>query len=126
MKRINPIIGAIWASAILVILLVLYTISESGRRKSHLEDCWKLAVTGCEIGKYSGEVEGMIINNCTEKADSVEVVTELYSIRGELLVTGDPIYVENIESGDRKVFKATIYATDSHGAACMAHITQGY
>lgn len=126
MKKINPIIGTIWAGTILVIVVVLYSFMETPSREGYLKACWTLILSSCSIGKYSAEVEGTITNNCYEKVHSVEVISEFYSVDGVLLFTGDPEYVQNLQPGERGVFKATVYETDSHAAACKAHITQGY
>ncbi len=126
MKKINPIIGIIWVSTILVISVVAYSLWENRRREGHLETCWKLHVTSCYIDKYSGEVEGILINTCDEKVHSLEVLSEFYSADGAVVFTGDPEYVTNLEPGERTHFKVVAYETDSHGVACNAYITEGY
>lgn len=126
MKKINPVIGIIWVSAILVISVVFYSLLETGNREKRFQACWNLILTGCNIGQNSAHVEGYIKNNCAERVDSVEVIPELYSMDGVLLFTGDPVYVENLEPADQGEFKAVIYAADSQAVACKAYVSGGY
>jgi hypothetical protein len=126
MKKINPMIGIIWGSAILVISLIAYIWMDIRNRESRLETCWRLAVTSCNIDKYIAEVEGIVTNRCDEIAYSVEVIPEFYSGDGTLLFTGDPEYIQNLDPGEQGEFKSTVYKPDYHGVACMAHISQGY